>query len=65
MRTREDTTETGRLFLRRRVKQLPLERSVFELCARDLSLTPQTQTLVIARALPYTNNKGPVSVVKV
>ena len=35
------TTETGRLFFRRRAKQLPLQRNIFELSSRDLSLTPQ------------------------
>ena len=36
-----NTTETGRLFFRRRAKQLPLQRNIFELSPRDLSLTPQ------------------------
>ena len=37
----DSTTETGRLFFRRRAKQLPLQRNIFELSPRDLSLTPQ------------------------
>ena len=36
-----NTTETGRLFFRRRAKQVPLQRNIFELSPRDLSLTPQ------------------------
>ena len=35
------TTETGRLSFRRRAKQLPLQRNIFEFTPRDLSLTPQ------------------------
>ena len=42
------TTETGRLFFRRRPKQLPLQRNIFELSPRDLSLTPQMKAHMIA-----------------
>ena len=42
-----NTTETSRLFFRRRAKQLPLQRNIFELSPRDLSLTPQIAFLHI------------------
>ena len=42
-----NTTETGRLFFRRRTKQSLLSRNVFELSPRALQLTPNRYAHVI------------------